>query len=790
LYNCEPPYYIGVRNTWCLSLSEYGKIKFHVTYDTLNGPVTTTLTSSSTFSSYHPEWINLYGYSNGRNSIKLYINGICESSAVIQGTGLSYAGLERDIYVGKVHIYAIQPYGFKGLMDDLVLVGNHDVNQVSERGFFDLDIVSYDSQNQVYYVEDESSFDNRLKKDTLTNPTANGAFGPCLPFTGQSSEVWRIDDYDIIDLSQSFTIEVWANLTQTGSPRTLVSQGSDSDNTRRTFVLGITSNDVPYFSVYTTSCQTLTVTSSVDLLPNNHYLGNWHHIMAQFINRGGGYGVDEISLYVDGYLDRSIIHRQVNIAIESSTQPILLGGSKGKDDANPSNIFYGTLDELRFCQGIRTLYEDYDNDGMSDVNEIMRSTMSDQFHPYRHNSRFAIISSAVAYRQTGAPSYQKETFPPSSWTSYTGDRKDFSEDTLYQYSADEMYKCLRELNYQDEDIIYLTSYNDAYYGFSSDFTWKTEWNGIWYNFLLSDFCGSPLKLIERSQHRFPIDGLLTIENFRGSLSGLGSGGQFDIVYRYSNSILYTNEVTLTKLDNLDNLFVFYIDHGGNGYLCSSQYMINDAEPEPNFNNDKIGNGGDEFIKAYSVATYYNTNKLISPGVPGGTRNICAMEEVEYFDDEMRYDLDQISNVRSMTIIIHACSSGGFIEDLNNQPPHLSNRILISSCGETESSTPKGPLFCEWLNERSLQTALDPPHNIIENADRNIGNLPFCDPDSNPPVYKDHVKLEQMPFSGNHDNKIISIHEMYFNSVYTSCIDSVLYTPVMLIGDLCYEQIYL
>jgi len=172
-------------------------------------------------------------------------------------------------------------------------------------------------------------------------------------------------------------------------------------------------------------------------------------------------------------------------------------------------------------------------------------------------------------------------------------------------------------------------------------------------------------------------------------------------------------------------------------------------------------------------------------------DICAMEEAPYFDDQMRYDLDQIDGVRYITIIIHACSSGGFIEDLNNQPPHLSNRILISSCGENESSTIYGPLFCEWLNERILETALSFPHNVIENADSNIGNSPLYLTLANPPIYKDHVRLDDLSYSGNHDYKIISINEIYFNSVYTSCIDSGnSYTPVMLIGDLCYEQIFL
>ena len=793
---------IGHSYTWALSISEYGKIKYSSTYQTINGPLTTTLVSSSTFGNYHDEWIEIFGYSNGKNLMSLYINGICEASTGLQGSGLIYSGIVRNIYLGKEHFaYGSTVYGFEGLLDDLVISRNHIMNQVSECGYFDLDTVQFDSQNNESYVVDKSSFDHRLMKDGSATSALNGAFGNCLSFNAQTSDVWRIEEYDIIDLSDSFTIELWLNLTLEGSPRTLISQASDVENTRRGFVLGTNISGHPYFSIYDeTSSQTLTVISPVDLLPDNVYLGNWHHVMARFIDRGGENGVDEISLHVDGYLDPDCVLRQTNIVIETSTQPILLGGSKGKDDSDPSNVFNGTLDELRFCQGIRTLYEDFDNDGMSDINEIMRSTMSDQYHPYRHNSRFAIIASAVVYRQPGGPDYQSVSYPPTSeWQSYysnNGTMETFSEDTLYQYSGDEMYKALRELNYQDEDILYLTSYNDTDNSFYPDFTWDVSYQGTHYHFLLSEFLGeenAPLYLLERSSHRFPIDGLLTYDNIRSGISGLGTGGQINILDAFHPIYRHYNEVTLTKLDELDNLFVFYVDHGGNGLPCWQSPFTEDSQGEPNYNNDNVFNGGDEFIKTFSVFEG-NTNKLMAPGVPNGTRYICAMKEVEYFDDQMRYDLDQIDDVRYMTIMIHACHSGGFIEDLQHDSP---NRILISSCGETESSTICGPLFCEWLNERTLDNdrfpPLDDPHNTILNADRNIRNEPI----QSLPYLRKSVKLEDINLVGNHDNNIISLQEMYINSVYSSKVHShyyypndPTYKPIIIIGDICYEQIYL
>ncbi|MDG6225395.1 MAG: hypothetical protein QCI82_07770 [Candidatus Thermoplasmatota archaeon] len=756
------------------------------------------------------EWIDVYGYTDFGNTVQLYLNGeYVDGTSMLGGFGPEISGIDTKIHIGSAqwlntsgiqrwepYRYFLMPFddieGYRGLFDDLVFSRNCRINQVSERGFFDLDTAVYDPQNDESYVVDKSSNDHKLIKDGMATSALNGAFENCLAFNGSTSDVWRIEEYDIIDLSDSFTIELWLNLTLEGSPRTLISQASDVENTRRSFVLGTNISGHPYFSVYdTTSSQTLTVISPVDLLPDNVYLGNWHHVMARFIDRGGENGVDEISLHVDGYLDPDCVLRQSNIAIEASTRPILLGGSKGKDEGDPSNVFNGTLDELRFCQGVRTLYEDFDNDGMSDINEIMRSTMSDQYHPYRHNSRCAFIASAVSYLGN------QQTFPPSDWGLT---QESFGDDTYYYRSGMDMYKCLRELNYQDEDIIYLTTY----LGIGTiDFTWTHNDDDSYLK--LTDFAGLQLPII--NEFPFPIDGFLTYNNIRAILQKYAVGGQIDIEVGMSTEYLNDEEtfltlfeeITMTKLDSLDNLFLYYIDHGGNGngMQYPDQPIIQDKIGEPNYQHDTlINNGDDEYIMVFDIVKEYNKTYYVNGQLardPLGnllTRNVHALMKVRYYDDQIRYDLDNI-NVKYISCIVHACHSGGFIEDLMHEP----NRILISSCMETEVSYSSGPLFTDWLNERhadysGVMPPVPQPHKYIENADRNIAN--------GGPTYYQALKLDDYcpSFVGNNNNTIISIQEMFFNSKYSVAIDQLhyinlpYYHPTIIIGGIIPEQIYL
>ncbi|MDG6226230.1 MAG: hypothetical protein QCI82_12065, partial [Candidatus Thermoplasmatota archaeon] len=103
------------------------------------------------------EWIEVYGYTDFRNNVQLHLNGnYVDGTSNLGGSGPVISGIDTRIHVGSAqwlnttswwrwepYRYFLMPFddieGYRGLFDDLVFSRNCRINQVSERGFFDLD---------------------------------------------------------------------------------------------------------------------------------------------------------------------------------------------------------------------------------------------------------------------------------------------------------------------------------------------------------------------------------------------------------------------------------------------------------------------------------------------------------------------------------------------------------------------------------------------------------------------------------------------------------------------------
>ena len=770
--------------SWVLSITETGYIKwsFWYVYNNPNSIIGYNYAISNTQFSLNSDWIFINAWTDGRGFI-LYINGIVEDQGILVDNGhLYYAGESRDILIGDdYNVWDNTFTYFHGQLDDLSL-SNYLIRPIRECAYYDLSIRQ--QQGNEYYFHDVSNNDNQLTTESSSTWNDNGVFGKCVKMIGDSQDIMRITNSDVIDVESSFSIEAFVKITQRGTYTTIASQASDTENDRRCWEIGMNSNNHIFIKVWdSNSEQYITVTSPIDMKPQSYYGNNWHHVTGVFINREGANDNDEIQLFIDGYLYRGCIHRKIDINIEQSNQDIIIGGFMDYNDLSPSNVFRGYIDEIRFTNGFRTLCEDFDLDGMSDMNEIMRAVNSNQYNPYKHNSRNAVI--ATVSLRCGSDGYL-----PDWGDGYTGPKRDFTDDWFYYYSGEDMYKCLRELNYQDEDIVLLTTYNEHY---NFEFAWEDryEWSGAEWDvvFWLSNWEGiNPPTFL----YNFPVDGVITKTNFVNIIRSFQSGGQQNILLTFDEY----NTITISAMTDNDNLMIYYADHGGNGKYCpNNPDMIEDQENDPSYTHDYNTLSKDEYVRVLSDPVEYNGDHTVKE-IPGDyivteiEDSFYAFNEVPYFDDNFRKDLSYIETFNNIIVICHSCYSGGFIEDLSEDTDKY---ILVSSCEEDQSSQWFGPLFNEWLNERKeyFKDSLDSynkPGMIIEDADDNINNNPGYE----------WVPMKSYPTYSNYKNRIISINEMYYNSVYTSYLHwyyleqpgSTYYKPDFFIGTDVSEQVYL
>lgn len=310
-----------------------------------------------------------------------------------------------------------------------------------------------------------------------------------------------------------FTVDCWIKPDSTQSGQCVfVSQFNSWE-------LGMNSDKLPYFKIKETGGNWIQAIHTLPVVGDYNDAGShntWHHVM-------GVFKFDEILIFLDGksgYGDKNTndaTHSFNTYTRQISTGAIYIGvrytGSQYQ------NQYYGIMDSFRLRKGIFNLMEDTDGDSMSDKYEIIRSLHSDQFDPFEHNSRFAILVAGVT---NGASLYP-------------------FDERHFKLEAYDMREVLIKQGYDDDDIIYLDN-DDTY----QDSSGSTNWN-------------QP----EHYENDFWIDGDCIVDNIRNTFSKLTQGGQFTLYSaKGSGTSFLTNTRIVPKLDNYDYFYWESNSHGG------------------------------------------------------------------------------------------------------------------------------------------------------------------------------------------------------------------------------------
>ncbi|MEM2916441.1 MAG: LamG-like jellyroll fold domain-containing protein [Candidatus Woesearchaeota archaeon] len=207
---------------------------------------------------------------------------------------------------------------------------------------------AYDSDNStilLLHLDEESG---NLIDSSGNNLTVNiigtgyeqnitGKFRKGFRFYATDEYISAPDTGNVFDFSAttSFTVEIWANATNISAEQPLIARMDPSDENTPAFMLSITPEGIPYFTIRDATNTNFTATATTNVLEE------WHHV-AGVRNAQ----TNECLIYVDGNLEGNTTCPPTGIVLAND---LLIGVS-----GDLVNLMEGMIDEVRISNTTRT----------------------------------------------------------------------------------------------------------------------------------------------------------------------------------------------------------------------------------------------------------------------------------------------------------------------------------------------------------------------------------------------------------------------------------------------------